>query len=152
LPFARAPRWRDAERYQRLRVGRREPSFSTLRRLVEATGSELETRIRSTPSRLKRLVGPIGQRVRHHRREIKRTAERHGMSNVRVVGSVARGEDGPESDVDLLVDLSPGVSLFALARLQGELEQILSAPVDIIPGDGLEPGVEGSVHSEMVAL
>ena len=74
------------------------------------------------------------------------------MSNVRVFGSVARGQDRSDSDVDLLVDLSPGVSLFTLARLQRELEQLLSARVDLIPDDGLKPAGEGTIHTEAVAL
>ncbi|WP_431835982.1 nucleotidyltransferase domain-containing protein [Cellulomonas sp. Y8] len=77
-------------------------------------------------------------------------AGRHGMSNVRVFGSVARGEDGPESDVDLLVDLEPGVSLFDLGRAQVELEQILDRPVDLVPARMLKPRVAATV--EAVAL
>jgi hypothetical protein len=74
------------------------------------------------------------------------------MSNVRVLGSVARGEDRSDSDVDLLVDLSPGVGLFTLARLQRELEQLLSARVDLIPDDGVKPPGEDTIHTEAVAL
>ena len=74
------------------------------------------------------------------------------MSNVRVFGSVARGEDRSDSDVDLLVDLSPAVSLFTLARLQRELEHLLSARVDLIPDDGVKPAGEGTIHTEAVAL
>jgi hypothetical protein len=132
--------------------GSREPSLPTLRRLIEATGSELETQIRPAPSRLKQLTGPVGQRVIKHRPEIKRVAERHGMSNLRVFGSVARGEDRPDSDVDLLVDLAPDASLFTLARLQRELEQILGAPVDLVPSDGLKPGMRGAVRATQVPL
>jgi uncharacterized protein len=132
--------------------GDREPSLPTLVRLVEATGGELDVQVRPARSKLRRLTGPVGRRVRQQRREIKRVAERHGISNVRVFGSVARGEDRSDSDVDLLVDLSPGVGLFTLARLQRELEQLLSARVDLIPDDGLKPAGEGTVHSEAVAL
>ena len=77
-------------------------------------------------------------------------AAEHGMSNVRVFGSVARGEDGPESDVDLLVDLAPGVSLFDLGRVQVVLEQILERPVDVVPARMLKPRVAATV--EAVAL
>ncbi|MBW0255684.1 nucleotidyltransferase family protein [Cellulomonas sp. PS-H5] len=69
------------------------------------------------------------------------------MSNVRVFGSVARGEDGPDSDVDLLVDLEPGVSLFDLGRAQVELEQILERPVDLVPARMLKPRVAATVQA-----
>lgn len=77
-------------------------------------------------------------------------AAEHGMSNVRVFGSVARGEDGPESDVDLLVDLDRGVSLFDLGRAQVALERILDRPVDLVPARMLKPRVAATV--EAVAL
>lgn len=132
--------------------GSREPSLPTLRRLIEATGRELELHVRPARSGLEQLTGPVGLRVGKHRGEIKRVAKRHGISNLRVFGSVARGADGPDSDVDLLVDLTPDVSLFTLARLQRELEQILGAPVDLVPSDGLKPGVEGAVRATQVSL
>lgn len=77
-------------------------------------------------------------------------ADKHGMSNVRVFGSVARGEDGPESDVDLLVDLAPEVSLFDLARLEVELTDLLGRPVDVVPARMLKPRVARTV--EAIAL
>lgn len=77
-------------------------------------------------------------------------AGKHGMSNVRVFGSVARGEDGPESDVDLLVDLEPGVSLLDLARLEVELTDLLRRPVDVVPARMLKPRVARTV--EAIAL
>ena len=132
--------------------GSREPSLPTLRRLIQATGRELQLHIRPGRSGLEQLTGPIGRRVRKHRPEIKRVAKRHGISNLRVFGSVARGADGPGSDVDLLVDLGPDVSLFTLARLQRELEHVLGAPVDLVPSDGLKPGVQGAVRASQVPL
>ena len=60
-------------------------------------------------------------------------AAAHGVSGLRVFGSVARGEDRPGSDVDLLADLPPGMSLFGLGRVQAELEAILGTRVDLVP-------------------
>jgi predicted nucleotidyltransferase len=77
-------------------------------------------------------------------------AERNGMSNVRVFGSVARGEDGPDSDVDLLVDLEPGTGLLSLGRMEVELTELLGRPVDIVPARMLKPHVAATV--EAVAL
>jgi uncharacterized protein len=67
------------------------------------------------------------------REEILRLAAGHGAHNVRVFGSVARGEAGPESDVDFLVDLEPGRSLLDLSRLTLALEDLLGRKVDVVP-------------------
>ena len=130
----------------------RQPSLSTLRRLVAATGLELHMQVRSAPDRLMRLHGPLGQRVRANRKELKRLVEAGGAGNVRIFGSVARGEDTESSDVDILVDIGPNLGLFGLARLQRDLEGLLAAPVDLIPSDGLKPAVREHVHREAVAL
>jgi predicted nucleotidyltransferase len=65
---------------------------------------------------------------------------------------VARGEDRPGSDVDLLADLPPGLSLFGLGRLEGELEDILGTRVDLIPAGDLKPGVRARVEHDLIAL
>ncbi len=74
------------------------------------------------------------------------------MSNIRVFGSVARGEDSADSDVDLLVDVPPGMGLLGLARLQRELEDILEAPVDLVPADDLKPAVRADANPDLVPL
>jgi len=61
-----------------------------------------------------------------------------------VFGSVARGQDRPDSDVDLLADLPPGMGLLGLGRVQAELEAILGSPVDLVPAGDLEPGSDDS--------
>jgi predicted nucleotidyltransferase len=65
---------------------------------------------------------------------------------------VARGEDRPDSDIDLLVELPEGIGLFAVARVQNELEELLGAPVDLIPKPGLKEGVRPSVEADLVRL
>jgi predicted nucleotidyltransferase len=80
------------------------------------------------------------------------TVRRHGASNVRVFGSVARGEDGPESDVDLVVDLAPGTGLVGWATLERELSQVLGAPVDVAPSDSLRPELRDAVEAEAIPL
>jgi predicted nucleotidyltransferase len=67
-------------------------------------------------------------------------------------GSVARGDEGSESDVDLLVDVPPGLGLVALGRCEAELERILGAQVDLVPAGDLKPGVAAEVLAETVAL
>jgi predicted nucleotidyltransferase len=66
---------------------------------------------------------------------IVRLAEQHGASNIRVFGSVARGDNREESDIDFLVDFETGRSLFDLIRFKLDLQDLLSATVDVVtPG------------------
>src|SRR6478736_602764 len=74
-------------------------------------------------------------------------AGRHGAGNVRVFGSVARGEDGPDSDVDLLVDPGDEMSLVDLGRLEDELTELLGRPVDVVPARSLRPVVAATVEA-----
>jgi uncharacterized protein len=132
--------------------GAREPSLATLRRLVAATGMELAVGIRDEPPLLNRLRGPVGQRVRRHRHEVTQIAARRGASNVRLFGSVARGEETEDSDVDVLVDLAPVVGFFELGRLERELTDLLGVRVEVVPAGDLKPDVAREVIPEAVAL
>jgi predicted nucleotidyltransferase len=108
--------------------------------------------LRRQPGRLRRLSGPVGRRVRRHRKDLVAAAAVHGVSNLRVFGSVARGEDRPDSDVDLLADFPPGLSLLGLSRLEADLEAILGTRVDLIPAADLKPDVRERVGSDLIAL
>jgi predicted nucleotidyltransferase/DNA-binding XRE family transcriptional regulator len=132
--------------------GYRQPAVPALAALMDAAGYELVLGMRRQPRRLKRLSGPVGRRVRRRRQELIAAAAAHGVRNLRVFGSVARGEDRPDSDVDLLADLPPGLSLFGLGRLEAELEAILGSRVDLIPAQDLKPGVRDRVERDLVAL
>ncbi len=77
------------------------------------------------------------QLVKSKRADILRVAAQHGAYNVRVFGSVARGEAGEASDIDLLVDLEPERSLVDLGGLQVELEALLARRVDVVTEAGL---------------
>lgn len=94
----------------------------------------------------------MGRRVSRQRERIKDIAARHGASNVRIFGSVARGDERDGSDVDILLDLGEGIGLFTLARLRRELEDLLGTPVDLVPADGLKPEARSIVESETVLL
>ena len=132
--------------------GHRQPALTTLATLVEAAGYDLIVDIRWQPQRLDGLTGPVGQRVRRYRRDLVATAAAHGVTNLQVFGSVARGQDRPDSDVDLLADLPPGMGLLGLGRLQAELEAILGSQVDLVPAGDLKPGVRARAHGDLVAL
>jgi predicted nucleotidyltransferase len=69
--------------------------------------------------------------VFRYREQLLDIARRHGVSNVRVFGSVARGEDGADSDVDLLVDPSIDTTLLDLARIKLEAEDLTGLPFDV---------------------
>jgi predicted nucleotidyltransferase len=98
------------------------------------------------------LAGVLGRRVRRHRREISAIAARYGARNVRVFGSVARGAERSDSDIDVLVDLPDGTGLFTLGRLRRELEDLLGAPVDVVPAEGLKPDVRARIAADLVDL
>jgi predicted nucleotidyltransferase len=77
------------------------------------------------------------ERLDVHRAEILEILGRYPMiSNLRVVGSVARGEDTENSDIDFLVDTAPGTTLFDIGGLHEDLEELLGVSVDIISSKG----------------
>jgi hypothetical protein len=133
--------------------GRREPSVSTLERLILATGHRLTLNLERLSDHPRGLPDtPLGRRLRQRRRSILACAALHGASNVRVFGSTARGEDQPNSDVDLVVDLEKGTGLFAQEALRRELSKILGTPVDIAPSDSLRPRVREEVEREAIQI
>ena len=81
----------------------------------------------------------LRQRVLSARDEILAAATLRGVTNVRLFGSVPRGDDRRDSDVDLLVDPAATTGLLELIGLQHDVEDLLGAPVDIVPADGLKP-------------
>jgi len=82
------------------------------------------------------------------RDQILEAARRRGVWRVRVFGSVARGTADAESDVDFLVELEPGRSLFDLGGLQMDLQQLLQRPVDVVTEAGLRPRIRARVLQE----
>ena len=86
------------------------------------------------------------------REAILQTAARHGARNVRVFGSVARDEAGPESDVDFLVDLEKGRSLLDHAALILDLQELLGRRVDVVTRRALRRRTRSRILKEAVAL
>jgi len=86
------------------------------------------------------------------REEILRIAQKHGARNVRVFGSVARGEADEASDIDFLVDMEPGRSLFDLGGLQTDLENLLGCRVDVVTEGGLKTYIRARVLHEAVRV
>ena len=88
------------------------------------------------------------EQLQAKRAEILRLAEQHGARNIRMFGSVARGEATEESDVDFLVDLEPGRSLLALGGLLMDLRELLGCPVDVVTEKGLKERLRPRVLQE----
>lgn len=94
----------------------------------------------------------LGALLTAKREEILQIAARHGASDVRVFGSIARGEAGPESDVDLLVALAADRSLLDLVGLRQDLEDLLGRKVDVVTDNGLNAHIRERVLGEAIAL
>lgn len=131
--------------------GRREPSLATLRKLVNASGQQLTVDVVPT-----RPVGlpdtPRGRLLKRHRSEIRDIAARRGARDPRVFGSVARGDDGPESDIDVAIEIPDDFTLIDLVGLARELTELLGVRVDVVPARSLRPGVAAGLEADGVAL
>ena len=93
------------------------------------------------------------EQVLHSQRAaINALAERYGVRNIRVFGSVARGEADAGSDIDLLVDVEPGRSLFDLGRFQMEMQALLGCRVDVVTEKALHWYIRDQVLREAVAF
>ena len=79
-------------------------------------------------------------------------AAKHGASNVRLFGSLARGEGQPESDIDFLVEMEKGRSLLDLVALWQDLEELLGQRVDVVESEGLHWYIRNRVLQEAVLL
>lgn len=90
--------------------------------------------------------------VYQNREEILKIADRHGAYNVRLFGSVARGDTTPQSDIDFLVNMQPGRSLMDMGGLLYDLRQLLNVEVDVVTENGLKPRIRETVLKEAVAL
>jgi uncharacterized protein len=94
----------------------------------------------------------ISELLKDKREAILQIAAKHGARNVRVFGSVARGEADDQSDIDFLVDMEPGRSLLDLGGLLMDLQDLLGQNVDVVTERGLKPRIRERVLHEAVAL
>jgi len=94
----------------------------------------------------------IDELLKDRREDILRIAAQHGAHNVRVFGSVARGEARPDSDVDLLVELEAGRSLLDLGGLLMDLQTLLGREVDVVTDKGLRDRIRTRVLQEAKPL
>lgn len=94
----------------------------------------------------------IAQTIQTKRDEIARLAARYGARHVRLIGSVSRGEAGPESDVDFLVEFEPGRTLLDHAGFTQDLEALLGCRVDVASERGLRDRIRTRVLAEAIPL
>lgn len=92
------------------------------------------------------------QAVREKRKEILKVAALHGAKNVRLFGSLARGEENADSDVDLLVDMEEGRSLLDLSHILLDVEELLGCPVHVVEPEALQWAIRESIIEEAVPL
>lgn len=142
----------------RYETGRALPTLPTLERLLAACGRRLH--IASLPAgkapvrgiSMRGQLGEQAQELRRKRSRLTDIAQEHGVTNVRVFGSLARGEATAASDVDLLVDLRPGRTLVDLAAFRREAAEILRSPVDVATVDMLKEPIRDEALSEALPL
>ncbi len=82
------------------------------------------------------------------REQLWEVARRHGVLGLRVFGSWARGDAGPDSDLDLLVNVEPGTSLLDMIGLQQALEDLVGSKVDVLTEDGISRYVKARILAE----
>jgi uncharacterized protein len=132
-------------------AGRREPSLATLTRLVRAAGFELEgSLVASAPEPL--AATELGRRLLEHRRAIREAVAAHGGTNVRVFGSVARGEATADSDLDLLVDLPLRTGILTIGAIARDVERVAGVATDVVPSHALRSEVRERILEEAIAL
>jgi len=141
----------------RYETGAALPTIPTLERLLSGCGQRLRIHLEGlggpvSASSVRGRVSPHAQRLRRNRHRLLVSARAHGVRNVRVFGSVARGEDNRASDVDLLVELRPGRTLLDLLEFRDEASHIIELPVDVATEDMLKQHVRSRALAEVVPL
>ena len=134
----------------RYESGRVSPSLLTLKRLVRAMGANLVLEIVKAPA--SNLSGHRARKLKLMRYEILELARKAGIHNVRIFGSVARGDDDDDSDIDLLVDFDITRGLLPIAELTIDLSELLGEHVDIAPVKMLHLNVLKNAMREAVPL
>jgi predicted nucleotidyltransferase len=94
----------------------------------------------------------INELLKQKREEILRIAAKHGARNIRVFGSVARGEGDEKSDIDFLVEMEAGRSLLDMGGLLMDLRELLGRDVDVVTERGLKERIRDRVLREAVAV
>ncbi len=94
----------------------------------------------------------IRSKIKANKQKILDISEKYGASNLRIFGSYARGEENPDSDLDLLIDMEDGTTLFDRIALMQELEDLLGVKVDLAKPDNLHDLIRDQVMEEAIKL
>ena len=133
--------------------GRREPGAETFLMIIEAAGLDFIIRVPITNYQHPTLPDSAQTRALvKHRQQILDLVAQYHASNVRIFGSVARGEARPDSDIDILVDFGPNTGLFSIVALQESLSKLLHFPIDLGDPKSLKPHVQPSVAKDQLSL
>lgn len=112
--------------------------------LAEQTGKK---DIKHVAVKVKRL-----DLIRNNAATIHEIVERHSAGDPRVFGSTARGDDGPNSEIDILVDMKPMMSVFDIIHIQDDLEKLLGEHVDVVVDSGIPDDARAIIARESVEL
>ncbi len=134
----------------RYETGQAVPSVATLQKLARAGGYEVQLTL--VPARPTDLSGRRARKLRDFRGEISQLLFAAGATNPRVFGSVARGEDTDDSDIDLLVDFDLENGLLPILHLNESLSKLLGEKVEVSPVGALRDRVRSEAQAEAVPL
>ena len=131
---------------------RRHPSVEMLGRLVAAAGFDLRLALSPSSVGVRPFAGPVGAVLQHRRDMVRELLTERGITNVEVFGSVARGTDRPDSDVDLVGDVPASMGLWGLNRAAIDLEEVLGVAVDLVPRSAMKARVAAGAAEDLVPL
>jgi uncharacterized protein len=133
--------------------GSRAPNLETLARIAAAAGFELDLAVRPRSDRAgPRIASDLRRLLAARREEVIDAVAASGGSNVRIFGSVARGDDRASSDVDLLIDLPARTGVFTIGRIARAVERLIGVEVDVVPAHALRPEIRSRVLREAEPL
>lgn len=130
--------------------GKASPSVDTLARVLKANGLKLV--VQMVPAPISDLSSARAKLLREKRGDILKLARKYEVQNVRVFGSVARGQDDEKSDIDFLVDFDMSKSIIPIMKLKAELEDLLKQTIDVAPVVLLKKTVLNNALREAVPL
>ena len=134
----------------RYEAGIASPSMDTLTRILKAGGFELEVRVKKTTAT--NLSSSRAKKIRENRGEIIRLMRKAGARDIRIFGSVARGDDNASSDIDFLVDFDTRDGILPIMKLKSALSDLLMENVDVAPTSLLKKSVLENALNEAVPL
>ena len=134
----------------RYETGASHPSTATLQRIAAAAGFEIRVEIKKAHRR--DLSGNRAKKLRENRGEIKKILNSIGACEPRIFGSVSRGTDNPQSDIDLLVDFDCTAGLLPIAEVNRKLSKLLREKVEVSPMEILKKDVLRSALKDAIPL